>query len=291
MTLATSVGPDVDAILGSDNSEVGTVVSSNFSESGAGQIEITPSTPPAEPAGDELLAGKFKTQDDLIKAYKSLESKLGQPAEEASAEENPEEPEGGEASLRMGSEEAEGEAGEETEARSSEDEEQGSGLDLSPFATEFAETGQLSDESFEALEKQGIPRVMVDQYIAGVQAIQSVRGEQLYAAAGGKDEFNAMVKWGTANLPQEQQDAFNAAVNTAIVEGDLTAASMLISGVKAQMGGSEPSLLNSNTGDAPGGVEPFSSRSDMANAMRDPRYSKDPAYVAEVQARLAVSDF
>lgn len=288
MTTATSVGPDVNAILGSDNSEIGTVVSSNFGESGAGSVEIAPSNPPAEPAGDELIAGKFKTQEDLIKAYKSLESKLGQPAEEAPAPEDA----ASDDVPPMGENEANS-AEETTDEVTDEpsEEDRSEGLDLKAFTAEFAETGQLSDESFEALEKQGIPRAMVDQYIAGVQAIQANRGEQLYAAAGGKDEFNAMVKWGTANLPQEQQDAFNTAVNTAIVEGDLTAATMLISAVKSQMGGSEPSLLNANTGNAPGGVEPFASRADMAAAMRDPRYSKDPAYVAQVQARLAVSDF
>lgn len=291
MTTATSVGPDVNAILGSDDSEIGTVVSSNFGESGAGQIEITPSEAPAEASGEQLIAGKFKTQEDLIKAYKSLESKLGQPAGEASAEEGSEEPEGSEAPLQMGSRDGEDEAGEETEARSSEDEDEGSGLDLSSYSEEFAQNGELSDGSFEALEKAGIPRQMVEAYIAGIGAIQQTRAQELYASAGGETEFKAMVEWGTANLPQQQQDAFNAAVSSAVSSGDMTQAAMLVQAVKAQMGAGEPQLLNANSGNAPGGAEPFSSRSDMANAMRDPRYSKDPAYVAEVQARLAVSDF
>lgn len=36
---------------------------------------------PSEQSVDELIAGKFKSQDDLVKAYKELESKLGQPKE------------------------------------------------------------------------------------------------------------------------------------------------------------------------------------------------------------------
>lgn len=286
MTEALSVGPDVNAILGSDGAELGTVVSSNFSESGAGQVEIAPATPSEAPEPEKLIAGKFKSQEDLVKAYKALESKLGQ-----SAEETPTEPESSEAPLQMGSEEGQEEAGEETEARSSEDEEEGSGLDLSPYQSEFAENGELSEESFKSLADAGIPREMVETYVQGIQAIQQTRAQELYASAGGEDQFKALVGWGTANLPQEQQEAFNAAVTSAISVGDMTQASMLVQAVRAQMGAGEPQLLNTNTGTPATGAEPFESRSAMAAAMRDPRYSKDAAYVAQVQARLAVSDF
>jgi hypothetical protein len=42
---------------------------------------------PSEQSAEELIAGKFKSQDDLLKAYKELEAKLGQPKEESESEE------------------------------------------------------------------------------------------------------------------------------------------------------------------------------------------------------------
>lgn len=43
-------------------------------------------TLPSEEPAEELIAGKFKTQDDLLNAYKELEKKLGAPQEETKPE-------------------------------------------------------------------------------------------------------------------------------------------------------------------------------------------------------------
>ena len=43
-----------------------------------------------------LIGGKFKTQDDLLKAYNELQAKLGQPASEGEEEESEEPVEGSE---------------------------------------------------------------------------------------------------------------------------------------------------------------------------------------------------
>lgn len=283
-----SVGPDVDAILGDREATPGEVVESNFSDMGTVHIE-KPSEAPAEDkaAEAELLAGKFKTPEDLVKAYKELESKLGNRSEE------PAEADDGDSVPAMGDSEQPGKGDEEAseDGESASDDEGSKPLDLSTFASEFAETGELSEDSFKALEASGIPREMVDQYIAGVSAIQATRGQELYSAAGGEDSFKALVKWGAANLPAEQRNAFDAAVSKAIVEGDFTTASMMVQAVKAQMGNGEPQLLNTSSQPAADGAKPFESQAEMAAAMRNPRYSKDPAYVAEVQRRLAVSDF
>jgi hypothetical protein len=299
---AVSVGPDVNAILNGSADAPAQIADSNFSDDGAGIVQMEGSTPAAKPEGEgeELILGKFKTQADLEKAYKALEGKLGSkqetPAEEPAADPKDdgvptmgEKPEG----------EAEGEPegyGEETEAGSEAGETEDKGdeapaLDFEALGNEFAENGELSDASYETLEKSGISREITDQYIEGFRAIQTLRGQQLYTAAGGEAEFKSIVEWGTNNLPQEQQDAFNNAINSAILEGDFTASSMLIQAVKSQMGNGEPNLLNTNSGTASDGVEPFKSRSDMAAAMRDPRYATDAGYNAEVQRRLAISEF
>lgn len=48
------------------------------------EVELPSDTPTEEEA---LIAGKFKSQDDLLKAYQELEKKLGTPPEEGTTEE------------------------------------------------------------------------------------------------------------------------------------------------------------------------------------------------------------
>jgi hypothetical protein len=271
MTL--SIGPDVAAILGAPDTP-GVVTESNFSaemDQSTGTMHIGPKSPAATVAPDSgLIAGKFKSQDDLLAAYKELEAKLGKPAEatEPAPDQSIEAPDGTEPIV-----------------------EAPAGLDLAGFSTEFAETGALSEDSFTALEAAGIPRAYAETFTEGFKAIQTLRGQQIHAAAGGAEEYAAITAWGTQNLSPEQQGAFNTAIDTAMQQGDYTSISMMISGVKAQMGSGEPQLLTGRSGNGVAAVEPFASRAEMAAAMRDPAYSRDGDYVASVQRRLAVSTF
>jgi len=261
------------AALRDGNAEV---VESNFE---GGRFEVRPSEKAQEAAPEEeLIAGKFKTQDDLLKAYKELEGKLGAQPEEAPTE-KPEEPAESE-------EPAEGEEPSEEEVEEAVEQ---AGLDMSALTAEWEKDGSLSDESYEALGKAGISRAMVDGYTAASEAILTRRGQTRHQAAGGEDNFDALVKWGTANLSEDEQATFNAAVDSAVQTGDFAAATMLISGLKAQMGGSEPNLLNSETSDPSPSVAPFTSQAEVTTAMRDPRYRTDPAYIAEVTERLRVT--
>lgn len=271
-----SVGPNVDAILSADP---GAPMPYD-----GGMLEITPESPAAAEPAAELLAGKFKSVDDLAKAYKELESKLGAPKDAAKQEETPAEDS---APAKMG-DKAEDKA-EETPA---EDAPAEAALDIASMSAEYAENGTISDDSYAALEKAGISREFVDTYVQGLEAIQQVRQSQLFETAGGKAEYEALVKWGSQNLPEAQRNAFDNAVDAAILEGDLTAVTMLVQGVRSQMAGSEPNLLQTTNSSSsnPNGVQPFANQSAMMEAMRDPRYRSDPMYVAEVQARLAISD-
>lgn len=256
------------------------VVDSNFE---GGMYEVRKGSESADPAPEqELIAGKFKTQDDLLKAYKELEGKLGakpqesQPAAPAEGEEKP-------------SETAEGD--EKSDDGEVEEAVEKAGLDMAALTAEWDQNGSLSDDSYEALAKAGISREMVDGYTAGIEAILTIRGQTLHSAAGSEEAYNDLVKWGTANLSEEEHATFNAAVDSAVQTGDFAAATMLITGIRARMGGTEPKLLNAeNTEDVPG-ASPFKSQSEVTVAMRDPRYRTDPAYVASVTERLKVSTF
>ena len=111
------------------------------------QVETTQEEVAATPEAEKIL-GKFDTQEDLEKAYKELESKIGSPKEETKEEPTLDIPEGN--------------AEEVVEA---------AGLDMESLQQEFSDKGELTAESLAKLEKVGINKDIVDSYIQGQQAV------------------------------------------------------------------------------------------------------------------------
>jgi hypothetical protein len=178
-------------------------------------------------------------------------------------------------------------AEEEAPAADADDALKGTGLELATFENEFAETGALSTESYEALEKAGIPKAVVDQYIEGQKAIAANQTAEAHALVGGADNYKSMVSWAANTLGADEKAAFNSAVDKGGADAKLA-----IAGLNAQFRatqGSNPSLLN---GFAPAGgdaVVGYRSTAELTTAMSDPRYAKDPAYRKDVEAKLAAS--
>jgi len=217
----------------------------------------------------EWLPEKFKSPEDMSKAYSELEKKLGQPTEEASEE--PEQVE----------EKAEDKE-EQTEENSSE-----AYQAVAEASKEFFENdGQLSEETYNTLEKAGLPRDLVDSYAAGQQALLSSEEGQIKSVAQGN--YEAMAEWANENLPQEEVEAFDEAVTG----GTVSQAKLAVQGLYARYQnevGAKPKL----TQGAVNGVStmPFRSMQELARAQSDPRYkSGDKAYHEEIDRRLQVSN-
>ncbi|WP_251275208.1 capsid assembly protein, partial [Enterobacter hormaechei] len=87
------------------------------------------------------------------------------------------------------------------------------------------------------------------------------------------------------NLSAEQKRAFNEAVQS----GDAGRAALAVQGLVALRGGNGRLLNGKTAANADAGPKPFQSQAQVVEAMRDVRYHRDPAYRAEVSARLAVS--
>ena len=217
----------------------------------------------------EWLPEKFKSPEDMSKAYAELEKKLGQaPKEdEQEAEQVEEKVEDNE---------------EQTEENTSE-----AYKAVAEASKEFFENdGQLSEETYNALEKAGLPRDLVDSYAAGQQALLSSEEGQIKSVAQGN--YDAMAEWANENLPQEEIDAFDEAVTG----GSISQAKLAVQGLYARYQnevGAKPKL----TQGAVSGVStmPFKSMQELARAQSDPRYkSGDKAYHEEIDRRLAVSN-
>ena len=218
-----------------------------------------------DPERPEWLPQKFKSPEDMAKAYSQLESKLGQGQQEQDQEE-----------VETTGEETASDVAELLDDK---------GLDFDVFQQEYDENGQLSDDAYAALDEAGFPRSVVDTWIQGQDALASQVTGEMYDIVGGQEDYNNMVSWAADTLPESEIDAFNATMTSQ--NPDMIR--LAIQGLNARYRSeAEPTLMQGQTGTVSSGGR-FESNAELTAAMGDPRYSKDPAYRQQVADKLARS--
>ena len=160
------------------------------------------------------------------------------------------------------------------------------GLDFSAFQEEFAETGQLSGEAYQALDEAGIDRSMVDTWIQGQEAIADQSIDEIYQMAGGEQQYNQMLEWASDNLQPWEMDAYNNQIQNL----DANSA-FALQGLMARMQNQEGSPPRLFQGEPSNYSAPrYDSLAQLTSAMSDPKYASDPAYRREVTSRLNNSE-
>lgn len=158
---------------------------------------------------------------------------------------------------------------------------------LDQFNAEFAQNGDLSEESIKKITAMGIPEPMVRAYVEGQKAVMQSNINTVMGMAGGEQTYQAMTEWASSNISGEEVDAFNSIMDS----GNMANIRMAVAGLKAryeQANGSSGRLLQGETSGPSGGA--FRSVAEIVAAMKDPRYAKDPAYRADVEQRVALSN-
>lgn len=229
-----------------------------------------------EPANEPAVAGaesrpewlpeKFKSPEELSKAYAELEKKLGTPTKEPTTPDS---------------------NGSDTETDPAKALVTDAGLDFDLLSDEFAQSGELSTDSYTKLEAAGIPRDMVDSYIEGQMAIANNLRNEAFTVAGGETNYTAMVQWAAANMSAAEQAAFNTTVSSSSADQ----VKFAVAGLKARyeaVNGSSPDLTGGEGSTS--GAEVFESWAQVKEAMKDPRYAKDPAYRGRVEQKLGRSN-
>lgn len=230
-----------------------------------------PQGAPATDAKPEWL-GDFESPEAMAKAYNELRAKMSQDG--APKQEQP-----------APKQEAQTAPGEATREQASEAAEK-AGVDIAALETEFTENGGLTDDTYAKLEQAGFDRSTVDAYIAGQQALNEQMQSRIEEHVGGGERLQSALEWAAQNLGPAEAQAFNNVVDTA----DEAGLKLALDGLMAKFdaaGGSEPSLIGGSVNTNSGSV--FRSTAELTAAMSDPRYSRDPAYRAEVEQRLARS--
>lgn len=218
-----------------------------------------------------LLAGKYKNAEELESAYIELQKKLGgddgQEVREGSEEEVTDEPDNPAMSL------------------------------ISEASAEFyANENSLTDETIEKFSDMS-SKELVNAYIqslknapaqqAAVVEMTDAQVNQVQNSVGGEKQYNEIVGWASQNLPAQKIDAFDSLIST----GNSGAIELAVAGLKAQYenaNGYEGRTLQGKP--AQSGGDTFRSQAELVAAMGDPRYDNDPAYRADIIAKLDRSD-
>lgn len=221
-------------------------------------------------------AGKFKSAEDLEKAYKELEKKLGQKDETASEEE---------------------EEGVESEAESGAESEDDSVSETAQFLKEASEewatnSNQLKPETLQKL-KELPSEQLIDAYLElqkNVQPTQQVLtdadADAIVKSVGGKDAYNETLAWAADNLTPAEVAAYDNVVNSGNKDAIFFAVQALNQRYKDAVGFEGNRVSGKSVKNT---VKGFRSQAELARAISDPRYRTDPAYRIDIEEKLAAS--
>lgn len=209
----------------------------------------------------QKIAGKFDSVEDLEKAYKELERKLGKAPDEPKAEEK-------------------------TADEKAQDAVESAGLNMEEMSDYYASNGELSDDHYSALEKAGIPRAYVDAYVEAIQSKAESAQSAIVDQVGGPEQYSEMTEWAKQNLEPREIERFNRAIDS----GDSDIIENAVMGLAYRYSkevSTAPKLLG---GEGKGGGSVFESVAQLTAAMGDPRYKSDPAYRKTVEQKLQRSN-
>lgn len=208
----------------------------------------------------EWLPEKFKTPEELAKAYAELEKERGKESDEPNKEEKGEAEEDGPSVSKA----------------------------IQDASDAFYSEEGLTEDNYKSLEEAGVPREFAEAYVKGQQAAMEADATAIRDSVGGVENYEAMTEWAKESLPAEEVNSFDEIMTT----GSKDAAQLAVKGLYARYlsedGGQDVNIAKGGTSKA--AVTPFNSVAQVTEAMKDRRYELDPAYRAEVERRISVSN-
>jgi hypothetical protein len=217
----------------------------------------------------QLLAGKFKDAEDLEQAYIELQKKLGDPAQR-NAEQVEEAPQ------------AEEQPYEE--------------IDIDFLDRLWQESqDEYSEETLQALENMDPAdlaqmylefRAQVEEGGAQGEVITADDVETLQGIVGGEQQYAQMMSWAQESLSDQEISMYDAVME----KGDPLACYFAVNALAFRFQEAQGYDGQMITGKAPSNQQGFRSQAELVRAMSDPRYDNDPAYRADVAAKLEMSD-
>ena len=257
-----------------------------------GEVTLSPEEQDSLQVGEKmvaeqegLLAGKYKSAEDLEAAYLSLQQKLGEGKDN-------------------GVQEGQGNEAEEVEAKEEKTEEKEEATEATPAQTLILEAsdeyykndGVLSEktiEKFSSMSSQDLVNAYMEVQKNAPPApteqasLTDAQVNQVKNAAGGEAEYDKVVEWAAGNLDNKSIKAFDQVIDS----GNLAAINIAFQGIRSkyvEANGYEGRMIQGKAPKSKGDV--YRSQAELVAAMADPRYDNDPAYRADVIEKLSQSD-
>lgn len=218
---------------------------------------------------EDLIGGKFKSQEDLLKAYQELERQRSEAKEEVESEDV------------------------EESTKTEETEEAPKFENFAKASEEFA-NGEISEETIEALSQMD-SKELIQQYVqyysqnqqqVQAQATSEADAKSIVDSVGGQEAYSEMVTWAASTLDQSEIDAYNSVTNSGNTAAIKFAVEAMANRYANSVGYEAPLVTGGKS--APK-VQGYRSNAELARDISDPRYSSDPAFRADVEARLSKS--
>ena len=222
---------------------------------------------------EQLLAGKYKSAEDLESAYIELQKKLGEPKEESSDE----------------TEETVSE--EKTEESKEEEPKDKESSVLDTLWEQRDNKDGFSDDLLKELASTN-PGDLAKEYLRyrnanQPQALTDENISQLMESAGGEEKYNTIVGWAKNNLSNQEQKMYDTVVD----RGDPLACYFALQALMGRYNDSVGTDGRMITGKPPSSAgDTFKSQAEMVKAMEDDRYNDDPAYRQAIMEKLERSN-
>ena len=241
---------------------------------------------------DKMLAGKYKSAEDLEAAYLELQKKLGDTPETEQAEPETE--------YQLYTDD--GSVNYDT-ANELYGEQLGNlfkSNDIDPFAMSkhFEENnGTLADDMYDKLATAGLSKEVVDNYLSGVRGELGIEPEQtspvlsdaeikdLKNIAGGERGYDNLMDWAGNNLTEQDAKSYDDVLAT----GNASAIKFAIKALMGQYedaNGRDSKIVTGKESS----TENYRSMAEVVRDMNKPEYQNDEAFRDDVLRKLSASN-
>jgi hypothetical protein len=227
---------------------------------------------------NELLAGKYKTQEELINGYLELQKQFSSK------------------DIKTNEEVVNVENNEVIKDNKNVKEElENKGLDFDKYTNQIVENGTLNEESYKELSDLGLPKEIVDNYIKGQITLAQTNineyNTNLTSNIGGEDNYNKMLEWAGNNLNEQEINTFNKILDS----GDLETTKFAIDGLYNRFqlnnqNSNQPQIITGNNTNNINNNQGYKSKMEYVKDINDKRYNFDKGYTENVRNKMALTD-
>lgn len=156
--------------------------------------------------------------------------------------------------------------------------------DFEVYEKAYLENGKLDDNHYKELEKKGLSKEIIDLYIEGAKARDTIYTNAIYEAAGGAEEYKELVKWASENITDQ---SVIADINRDLSSGNVAKAKWAVENLQLRRGTPPRKLEGSSVADT--ATKGYKDKSEWQRDVSNALYGRDKKYTQAVDARYLVS--